>query len=400
MSTQGKYFFSGWRIHSLGLLAVTGVFGFSIALLLFLLSPYLREIFHTENVSWLYPIPELFVLGFFSFFLRWSKQMGKTCVFFAAVVLQIFILFFLILGQGSLMSIVGIAAYLFFIPFFMMLLDTFLEEESGNEEAGRARGLHILFFNGGMLPAPFLAGMLMERFGFSGVFLAVIACYVCMGWGVYVLRRKKRDKEASDMVLSWREAWGKLARNPDLLSMYGISVLLEGFYGLTAFAFPLFLADAGLDFSQSGFIFTCMLLPFLLFSYPAGRLADTKWGEKEILVGALIFLSIVFGVVAVTVSSSVWVWAILLPLTRVGASLIETMRDAYFYKHVEGKDFDLIAFFRTARSVGIILATSGAFLFFSWTHSFRELFLLSSVIVLAGAFFALRIRDTEPGKIE
>ena len=395
---KNRFFFDG-KCHSLGLLVVTGVFGFSIALLLFLLSPYLRGILHTENVAWLYPIPELFVLGFFSFFLRRAKQCGKTRVFLAAVVVQIFFLFFLTLGQGSLMSIVGVAAYLFLIPFFMMLLDAFLEEESEDEEAGRARGLHILFFNGGMLPAPFFAGMLMERFGYSGVFLAVIGCYVCMGWGIFVLRRKKREACAPETALSFREAWKKLARNGDLLLMYGISVLLEGFYGITAFAFPLFLADAGLDFSQSGFIFTCMLLPFLLFSYPAGRLADTRWGEKEMLVGALLFLSVVFGIVAVTVSSSVWVWAILLPLTRVGAALIETMRDAYFYKQVDGNDFDVIAFFRTARSVGIILATSGAFLFFSWTHSFRELFFLSAGILLVGSFFALRLRDTEPKRV-
>lgn len=387
------------RHTSTGLLVVTGVFGFSIASLLFLLSPYLKDVLHTENVSWLYSLPEIGALAFFSFFLKRSRVWGKAPLFLMLVFAQITVLFLLLLCNGSYWSLVPIGFYLFLIPFFMMFFDAFLEEESSDEESGRMRGLHILFFNGGMLFAPFFAGLVMEKFRFSGVLLMVILCYIVMGAGISRARREKREIHGRRAQISWNAVWKKMAKNPDMRSLYGVSVLLESFYAMSVVSFPLFLADTGLNFSQAGTVFTVMLLPFLLFAYPAGRLADTRWGEKELLIGALIFLSIALFILSITRSSDLWVWAGLLFCTRIGASLVETMRDTSFYRKVDGKDFDLIAFFRTARSVGITLATLGMFLFFTvFPSSFRMLFVIFAYLLLTGIVFVVRIRDTEPKK--
>ena len=40
-------------------------------------------------------------------------------------------------------------------------------------------------------------------------------------------------------------------------------------------------------------------------------------------------------------------WSVVMFFSRIGASLLEIMRDSYFYKRIDGDDIDLIDFFRT-----------------------------------------------------
>jgi hypothetical protein len=79
---------------------------------------------------------------------------------------------------------------------------------------------------------------------------------------------------------------------------------------------------------------------------------------------------------------------------------METMRDSYFYKRVDGNDVDLISFFRTARSVGALLAAGITFLFLYFGGSYANLFIFFAVCFFLGVILALRLKDSEPEGVQ
>ena len=89
-----------------------------------------------------------------------------------------------------------------------------------------------------------------------------------------------------------------------------------------------------------------MLLPFIIFEIPVGKIADIHFGEKELLSAGFIITAIFTIIISFISIKSFILWAIILFATRVGASLIEITTESYFFKHVKGDDADIISFFR------------------------------------------------------
>lgn len=137
-----------------------------------------------------------------------------------------------------------------------------------------------------------------------------------------------------------------------------------------------------------------MLIPFVVLQYPVGFLADKKLGEKEMLIFSIIFMAVSAGTVYFISSSNIWVWAAILLATRIGSSMLEVLRDSYFYKKIDGHDVDLINFFRTSMPVGCILATGISFpllLFFP----VKSVFLLVMAVVLSALVPAFLLVDNK-----
>jgi MFS family permease len=78
-----------------------------------------------------------------------------------------------------------------------------------------------------------------------------------------------------------------------------------------------------------------MLLPFVFVQFPLGRLADKKWGEKEILSLGFIIVAIATGLISFISGGSMILWMTILFITRIGAATIEIMCDTYFFKKVD-----------------------------------------------------------------
>tara|TARA_Y100000031_G_scaffold104660_1_gene115116 strand:- start:54 stop:545 length:492 start_codon:yes stop_codon:yes gene_type:complete len=150
----------------------------------------------------------------------------------------------------------------------------------------------------------------------------------------------------------------------------------------------------GFSWPEIGIIFTIMLLPFVLFEYPLGRLADTKIGEKEILIIGFIILIFSTAFIPFMNTTSLIPWAILLFITRVGASFAEITTESYFFKHVDGTDTSTISLFRITRPVsyivGPLIATIGLFFL-----NIQYIFLILAVVLLFGLYFSFKIKDTK-----
>ena len=160
---------------------------------------------------------------------------------------------------------------------------------------------------------------------------------------------------------------------------------------------PLYLLSLGLSWEQIGIIFTIMLIPFVVIEYPIGILADKKFGEKEMIIIGLLIMGISsFGIFFLH-TKSVLLWALVLLATRMGAATVEILRDSYFYKKIDGRDVDLISFFRTTRSVAYIVATGFSAMLLI-IAPMRYIFLLIAAMVFVGLYPAIKLIDNKSEK--
>jgi hypothetical protein len=81
-------------------------------------------------------------------------------------------------------------------------------------------------------------------------------------------------------------------------------------------------------------------------------------------------------------------------MTRIGAAIIEILRDSYFYKKIDGRDMDVISFFRTACSIGYISAAALSALLLV-VFPMKYVFLLVAAATLAGLYPAFKLIDNK-----
>jgi hypothetical protein len=82
-------------------------------------------------------------------------------------------------------------------------------------------------------------------------------------------------------------------------------------------------------------------------------------------------------------------------VSRIGAALIESMTDIYFYKHVDGDNVGLMDVYRTASSAGYLLAmfVVGGMLTLI-ADDLRLTFLAAAGALVIGLISAWRMIDT------
>src|SRR3989338_5111369 len=115
-------------------------------------------------------------------------------------------------------------------------------------------------------------------------------------------------------------------------------------------------------------------------------------GEKELMIIGFLITSIAL-LFMPFIGKEFALWTMVLFFSRVGASLIETMTESYFFKHVDSRDTGLLSIFRLTRSVGSIggVAVGVAALIFL---SIDKTFFVLALVVFLGLRESLSLRDT------
>ena len=273
-----------------------------------------------------------------------------------------------------------------------VMMDIIVEDYSEDKKSGRILGVHLTILNIGFLIGPFISTQILGKFGFNGLFF--ISMLISMFMFIVAILGMRGVNQRFGQDLTILDLVKKIFVNRDVVRIYGVSLALEFFFALMIIYTSLHLLELGMSWSKIGIIFTIMLVPFVIFGYPAGFLADKKFGEKEMIIFGLILMAISSGSIFFISSTSLWVWSLVLFATRIGATIIETLRDSYFYKKIDGRDVDVISFFRTTPSVAYILATmisAFALIFFP----LKSIFLIISFSALLALFPAVKLVDNK-----
>lgn len=137
-----------------------------------------------------------------------------------------------------------------------------------------------------------------------------------------------------------------------------------------------------------------MLVPFVILGMPIGILVDKYKVNKKILfyIGFSI-ISISTASIALISSNKIIIWAVVLFLTRIGASIIETTTEIFFFEEITDKDAQLLSIYRDmfplAYIIGPVIATT-IFLFMPFN---KYLFLILGIIMLSGFYYIIKLKN-------
>jgi MFS family permease len=182
-------------------------------------------------------------------------------------------------------------------------------------------------------------------------------------------------------------------RNKSISKIYFINLILKFFFAWMVIYTPIYLHEyLSLGWESIGLIFTVMLVPFVLVDFPLGRLSD-KQGEKKVLIAGFLITIFFTFIIPFIAMPKIWLWAIILFGTRLGAATIEVMAESYFFKEIREKNADEISFFRNTYPLSFVIAPLVAIPMLFFIPSFKYLFFVLSAILLSGLFIALRLKD-------
>lgn len=368
------------------------LFYFHAYLPLYINSSFLASLISEKNVGFIYALTSL--LSMFSLILvpKLLEKVGNYRLTLTLLVFQtiflvglgvlkdpIFLLVLFILGQ------VGLGLIFF-------NLDNFIEKESSNIKTGRIRGLFLSIINIALLISPFLASLIVKDDSYQRVF--IISGFLLLPVMILLLAKFRKFKDPKyDKLPFWKTA-RRVILNQNLKGVFVAQFILRLFYAVMVIYSPIYLHEIiGFEWRDIGIIFTIMLLPFVLFELPVGELADKKYGEKEMMSLGFLIMGLSVMLLYVPWTNSIFLWAILLFITRTGASIVEITSETYFFKKIDSSDSDLISFFRILGPLSFLVGPLIAFpvLFLA---NLQSLFIAIGLLNLCGIFYSLRLKDT------
>lgn len=378
------------RIHLTSF--VSFLMGFSQAVLIYVISSYFKLATGTENVGIFYAVSYIIFLAILLNLHKIMRILGKANVFYFALLAKIITIIFLIFSDPSAIGISLLMLYIILGHIEWVALDVIIESFSVDRMSGRIRGLHLTILNAGFLFGPFVSTYILGNIGFQGIFVfsLVFNAFVF----IFALLSFRNVNHRFEQKLKVIDVFKKIMGRKNVLRIYYISFVLEFFYALMLIYTPIYLRDLGYSWENIGVMFTIMLIPFVIVQYPAGILADKKIGEKEMLIFSLFAMALATGAIYFIGAGSVVIWAAILFATRIGAALIEILRDSYFFKRIDGRDVDLVDFFRTALPTAYILATIlSSFVLFLFPTKY--IFILTALVAASALYPAFKLRDSQ-----
>jgi hypothetical protein len=149
----------------------------------------------------------------------------------------------------------------------------------------------------------------------------------------------------------------QIIKDKDIFAIFVSIMTLECFFVTMAIYAPSVLKnnlDIGIE-TYLSVILPFALIPFVVFPYQLGVIADKKYGEKEMLLIGL-FILIIINIVFPNINDvKIFTVAAFLFLARIGAAMIESMCTIYFYKKVKAENISMISLFSSTRVLSYLV---------------------------------------------
>ncbi len=376
---------------------------FHFALPLYLESSFLEEVMTKlgiENiekyVGLIYTTASLITFILFLNISKILKKIGNFRLAFYFILIEVLMLLGLTFTNvlSSIYIIFFFLVHIVAVNIIYFNLDLFLESFSNDKSTGTVRGLFFTAMNIAFVAAPFIAGLILTDGDFWKIFLISAAIMSLTLPLLFIQFNGYKDPKYDSVpcIDTFKEIW----RRKNIYKIMSSMFILRFFYSWMIIYTPIYLNQVmGISFSQIvGIIMPIALLPFPLFQFVLGKIADSTLGEKELLTAGFIIAGFSTASLSFVTTPSIIVWAALLFITRIGASFIEMMVETYFYKKIDATDTHLIGYFKNMRPLAFLIAPLFAtgFLVF---YDYQYLFLVLGIVVFSGIYFSLTLKDTK-----
>ncbi len=330
----------------------------------------------------------------FLFMPRLVARHGPQQLALFMTVIEIIMLFAAAVAPRTLASAALIIFVLALQPVVFYQLDLLLEATVSNENTtGRVRTFFLTGGNVGSLVAPLIIGTLLSggeyyTFVFAAAGAALMPFIVLLA-----LRRLPQGETQGPSPV--RDTLRRIARDRDLAAVTVGHFILYAFYIWAPLYVPVYLhAELHIPWATLGWMFSIMLLPYLVIEYPAGWVADRILGDKEMMLAGFVIAGGALAAVGLlTKATALWLILAVLVSTRVGAAFVESMTEGHFFRRVSEKDIVSVSVFRGVWPLADALAplAGGAILAFGSYQSF--FFLTGGFVLVTGVISTLLVRD-------
>lgn len=355
-------------------------------------SSFLGTLVQEKTISLVYFVAAIItIFGFLSMH-SILRKFGNYKTAVALISIQILIFYGIIFSKSAIAIVPLIILAITIVNLIGFTLDIFLERNSDIDHVGSIRGGYMTVINSAWILGPLLGGMLILGNDYKGVYVAAFGLLFPL---LYLIKKNfSRFVDSVYPKITFRQTVISVLQNKDISRLWIANVALQVFYAWMTVYTPIYLSkNLGFDWSQIGIIFTIMLVPFVITQIPLGKLADRKFGEKEIMAIGYIIMGISTAVLAFCTTKNVAVWAILLFITRIGASAVEIMIETYFFKKVDQKDSEILGAFRVTRPLSFLIApilTTVGLVFVPESY----LFILLGILCLVTLIPVALLKDT------
>ena len=376
------------------------IFFLFIALFILHISPatyintnFLNQFFDFKYVGLIYIIASIATIFIVLGLRDKLRKFGNYKIFTWVLLFEALVLITLILSQSAFVAVISIIGLFITYTITFICLDIFLEKYTFNNDTGKIRGYYLTSINSALIVGPFISSILLINENFKNVYVFMLFLLLPILFLSRELFKNFEDEPYDQIKII--TGFKKLKKDQDIYSTVMSSFILQFFYAWMIIYFPIYLVqEIGFSLSEVTLIMSIALIPFVLIQSTAGKLADKKYGEKEMLVIGFIVLSLFTGLISFINIPNISIWIAVLFMTRVGASMIEIMTETHIFKRIDGGDINTISVFRILNPTALI---AGSFVGSLFLHivSFNMLFLILSGITLYGLRYAFAIVDTK-----
>lgn len=368
------------------------IFTLHIALSAYANSSFLALNVGTKYVGILYTIASIITLLLLSNTSVILKYFGNRKLVLILLVVNMISLGTLISAINPLFISLAFVAFVATNTLVLFCIDIFIEHFGTPKTIGRTRGIYLTVINLAWIASPVLSGFLITHEGgykaiYSVAFIMTIL--MCIGMLLYI----KKFKDRTYIKTPFLKIYKFLKTNKHIRAVNLINFILQFFFGVMVVYTPLYLNETiGLTWDKMGIIFTIMLLPFVLFGIPIGKLIDRYHVHKRFLL-TVGFIIMGFSTILVSqiTTHSVIIWGMVLFLTRTGAAIVETTSEIYFFTHVREEDAYLLSIFRDMTPVAYIVAPLLGSLFILF-FPFKYLFATLGIFTLVGLYYVTQLK--------
>lgn len=370
------------------------LFTLHVAMPSFMSSTFLAR-FTSENfVGIMYTLSALLTIGAFVIVPRILRKFGNYRTIMGLLIIDfVSVIGLTFVSNNFLISLFFIASFVA-IAIISFNVDIFLESFSQDATTGKIRGTFLSTANIAWIIAPLIGGMILTDGDYWKIFLATALLIPPILFLIHNNLKNFKDPEYETVRLKTTAL--EIVRDKNIRDIFVVSFLLHFFYSWMVIYTPIYLySHIGLSWQEIGIVFSIMLLPFVLTEAPLGRLADRRWGEKEVMSVGFIVMALATGLITFIESKSVALWATILFITRIGAAMVEVMSETYFFKKVQPDKANFISMFRTMRPWAYITSPVIATALFSVDLPIKYIFVFLAVIMFLGLHWSLELKDTK-----
>lgn len=364
------------------------------SLILFILAPYLAFFLSDAHIGLVVSLGAFITLVTFPFVPHLirrfgSKRLALIFAFFQAVMLSV-----LALSPAMPFAILTVVLICAVAPFIPYQLDLLLQAATkGSESIGRVRTLFLTAASVAYIITPLLVSLLID--GTEAYWRVFLAAAVSLTPFIALLLFERLPEGEPPHIAAVTSTCFCLWSDPDLRAAALGNGVLQFFFHLVPLYIPLYLHTVlGFPWSDLGWVFAIMLLPFLFVEYPAGWIADRWFGDKELLIAGFIIMGIALAATGlITASTPLVVIAAILFVSRVGAALSEAMVESHFFRRVSERDANTVSVFRMMRPVGALTAPLFASVLLI-TGNYVAFFMISGALIVAlGILVTIPLKD-------